>query len=495
MLIILAWGITLLALLYGEENWRGRYAWRKFRQQLLAQGEQLDWQEFFPKRIPDEQNFAATPLIRAWFDHGFNWDDEFEAASHLVPKPQSREFTDLPAWQMAFDSWRTGKKKSGQKFQSGTLDSEARAKAAPAVLAGLKTSEPFLSELRAASQKPYARYPLNYDLENPWGILLPHLAKIKGSCSRLELKACAELAAGQSEPALADVKLTLYLADSIQEEIFLISYLTHLACIHLAIQPIWEGLAEHRWSDTQLQELQTRLQQYQLLSELKRPLGSERAAGILSIDLIRKKGLVLFMELEGPGNPTPSARWMAGLLSTIIPSGWYDLEQFNYCRLYQTELVGTFDPTRRRVLPREIRANSEKFEREITSGAAILHHRLIAGLLLPTLGRIPQKSAMAQTAVDQALLGCALERYRLANGQFPDKLEALASKFLSQLPNDLLSGEPYKYRRTPGAGFVLYSIGWNERDDGGVPGRTTLDDKGGDWVWEYPPKNKAVSNE
>jgi hypothetical protein len=84
---------------------------------------------------------------------------------------------------------------------------------------------------------------------------------------------------------------------------------------------------------------------------------------------------------------------------------------------------------------------------------------------------------------DQAALACALERYRLANRQFPDTLDALVPRFISQLPHDVINGEPYKYRRTDDGQFILYSIGWNEKDDGGVPGKTLFDEKEGDWVW------------
>ena len=59
-------------------------------------------------------------------------------------------------------------------------------------------------------------------------------------------------------------------------EPFLISYLERIASFNIATQPIWEGLAEHRWSDAQLQELQTRLQQYDWLTDLKRPLAAEQ---------------------------------------------------------------------------------------------------------------------------------------------------------------------------------------------------------------------------
>ena len=87
----------------------------------------------------------------------------------------------------------------------------------------------------------------------------------------------------------------------------------------------------------------------------------------------------------------------------------------------------------------------------------------------------------------QAVLACALERYRLAHGQLPEKLEALVPELLAQVPHDVIDGQPLRYRRT-GEGFVLYSVGWNEVDDGGQiawtndkPPRQDLER--GDWVW------------
>jgi hypothetical protein len=66
-------------------------------------------------------------------------------------------------------------------------------------------------------------------------------------------------------------------------------------------------------------------------------------------------------------------------------------------------------------------------------------------------------------------------------------VEALTPPFISHLPNDVIGGQPYKYHRTEDGQFVLYSVGWNEKDDDGVPGKTLFDDTEGDWVWDYPP--------
>jgi hypothetical protein len=112
-------------------------------------------------------------------------------------------------------------------------------------------------------------------------------------------------------------------------------------------------------------------------------------------------------------------------------------------------------------------------------------------MLLPALGRAAEKCARAQSSVDLARIACALERYRLANGQFPDTLEALVPKFIEKLPYDVIGGQPLKYRRSDDGLFVLYSVGLNETDDGG---QIVLTKSGngeinkGDWVWRYPAK-------
>jgi hypothetical protein len=43
----------------------------------------------------------------------------------------------------------------------------------------------------------------------------------------------------------------------------------------------------------------------------------------------------------------------------------------------------------------------------------------------------------------------------------------LVPRFITTLPHDIINGQPLKYRRTANGKFVLYSVGWNEKDDGG----------------------------
>jgi hypothetical protein len=117
-------------------------------------------------------------------------------------------------------------------------------------------------------------------------------------------------------------------------------------------------------------------------------------------------------------------------------------------------------------------------------------------MFLSGLGAAIKKFAYGQESVDLARVACALERYRLKHGGYPESLDALAPQFIAKLPHDIITGRPLKYRRTDDGQFVLYSVGWNETDDGGVVvvfdgsfGKSgNVDINKGDWVWRYPVK-------
>jgi hypothetical protein len=499
-LIVAAWLVTIVAVFYGEEDWRGRHAWNKCSDALKARGEVLDFKAFVPQPIPDAENFAATPEIRSWFIENTNagprfqnhWDaDVFGRAKIKMPSISDRvpsRVMDLVAWQKAFEAERAGQNDSVVISDTNKLDLESRAQAAPAVLEALKPLDPQFEELRQAASRPRSEYPVVYDLENPWGILLPHLVNIDDVCLRLQLRACAELAAGQSDRALEDVKLMLRMSDSLDEESTLISYLVRTSSFHFAVQPIWEGLAEHRWSDAQLKDLQSLLERYNFIADLKRPLDGERSAGILTADLMARGKYRLNDLTRDPGSAGSAA---ANSFGTMMPHGWYELEKLNYCRLFDLQLKGAFDAQAKRVFPAQIATNVKALDRALAGRnpvtAILTRHQLLAAVLLPSLAKMPQNAALAQVVADEALIACALERYRLARGQFPESLDALAPEFIAKLPADVIGGAAYQYRRTADGQFVLYSVGWNEIDDGGrnATSGNAGDRLKSDWVWQY----------
>jgi hypothetical protein len=111
--------------------------------------------------------------------------------------------------------------------------------------------------------------------------------------------------------------------------------------------------------------------------------------------------------------------------------------------------------------------------------------------MTPNFANVIRKLALDQTSVDEAQIACALERYRLANGRYPDALAALSPRFISTVPQDIIGGGPLKYHTTGDGQYMLYSIGWDETDEGGtvVMGSDgkTQDIAQGDWVWSLGP--------
>lgn len=84
---------------------------------------------------------------------------------------------------------------------------------------------------------------------------------------------------------------------------------------------------------------------------------------------------------------------------------------------------------------------------------------------------------------DALIITAAIMRYRLAQGDLPDKLEQLVrTGYLNSLPLDPYSDAPFVYRRK-GSDFLLYSLGRDFDDDGGVRSSSENNVGGDDVFW------------
>ncbi|HPG69261.1 MAG TPA: hypothetical protein PLO37_20640 [Candidatus Hydrogenedentes bacterium] len=68
--------------------------------------------------------------------------------------------------------------------------------------------------------------------------------------------------------------------------------------------------------------------------------------------------------------------------------------------------------------------------------------------------------------LDKARTGIAVERFRLAHGRLPERLDELVPEFIERIPDDPWNrGEPLSYRVRQNGDFVVYSYGLNREDD------------------------------
>ncbi len=359
---------------------------------------------------------------------------------------------------------------------------------AQAVLDDTKEFQPVLDELATASHRQYSRFNIPYEYENPAAILLPHLAVLKRCVVILQVQASANLALNRPDTAMEKLNLMFYLTGSMHEEAFLIDYLVRLAMLSCTRQVVWEGLAEGRWSDAQLRTLQTQLGKFNLAKDMTRAMDSERAGfGDKLFDYLRKNqhNINQFLDQSPP----------LGNLFAFVPRGWLYLEQTSYQRAFDQRVVPDFDPETGRVYPERIDQN---FDGADSNDKNILghlrRHDFFVRILLPALGKCYLKAATGETGMNEAMIACGLERYRLANGKLPATLDELVPKFLDHVPLDVCNGQPLIYHPIGDRDFVLYSVGWNGKDDGGFTVRKAGQTGGpeptqGDWVWpQYSEK-------
>jgi hypothetical protein len=80
--------------------------------------------------------------------------------------------------------------------------------------------------------------------------------------------------------------------------------------------------------------------------------------------------------------------------------------------------------------------------------------------------------AVQKHRVVGAYLGCsraavAIERFRLAKGSLPAKLDELVPEFLDSVPLDPFDGKPLRYSAIDEKSYKVWSIGWDGTDGGG----------------------------
>lgn len=491
-LIGLATIVTLAAVLITEEDWRGRHEWETYQLAAKARGIHFDVASAIPPEVPDDQNFFCAPIVAQKLsgdrispgnDHVVQlqlnlWRGQIAYQINQSGSWQKGTLTDLKQWQTAFREYNSTSEGKTNGFSETTQPQSPAAD----VLFALTTFDPAVQELQQACQRPYQRMPLNYsDDFGSAGRLLPWLATMKQCTQLLELRAVAHEQNNQPQPAVDDIKLLLRVNDSVRRQPFLISHLVRLAIMAYVIQPVYEGLAQHIWSDAQLRDLEETLAKQNFLADYQFTISSEM---IFGIDTLEKQRITRELRVASGDNGDTVVTNHIGW----EPAAFYYQNELAIARTYSESLLPLADPTNRTISMPAYRALQAKISRQTNNWSFYEFH---ARSTLPAVSRAVTKYAFAQAQVDLAQTACALERYRLANDEYPASLDSLAPRFIETVPHDIINGQPLHYRRTDDGRFLLYSVGLNEQDDGGTVVLTkqgTVDREKGDWVWQYPKK-------
>ena len=534
--------LTLIAAFYTEEKWRGKRAWENCKRGMEAKGIKMDWAEYIPAPVPDAENVFAVPEMQEWFVgrggtelskkilalgssnsssprisvaevamglpgavppsgfavlsygdaqakaqmsrliedaigpsardplglvHTLRRAEEIQPAKiflqcqtnptakdleHFLPSPI------IPAWRLA--TWNEQvhvTPASNGFFQVTILAPDTTAE----YLASNAPLEPEFTLIRRALQRPYTRINGDYQIANE--IPIPNFVTVRAISQRLGALAQCHLLQGQPEEALRDLTLVHDLCRILESRpsgnpMTLVAAMIHVAVSGLYTGVIADGLAWHAWREPQLVALQEQLKETSLLPNVRRAF---RQRPVWASQYLERLS-VPHMGIE----TSRSFAW--------IPRGWIYQNMFRGTEVTRT-IIDSMDPADQMVFPKKVDAVQKALEE------ALRHYSPYTFLMqigIPNFSRASLTTANNQTLVNEALIACALERYRLAHNAYPETLDALVPQYLAQVPGDIIGGQPLHYRRADDGKFLLYSIGWNETDDGGKPGSND------DWVWD-----------
>ena len=113
----------------------------------------------------------------------------------------------------------------------------------------------------------------------------------------------------------------------------------------------------------------------------------------------------------------------------------------------------------------ELGRTLRQFKSEADAQALLLGKIVFCSMASPI--RMVQGAADRAEQIQRNLhLAFALAAYQREHGKYPEKLDALAPKYLAKVPNDYFTNKPLVYRPND-KGYLLYSFGPNGKDDEG----------------------------
>ncbi|HTG44341.1 MAG TPA: hypothetical protein VK633_07395, partial [Verrucomicrobiae bacterium] len=336
--------------------------------------------------------------------------------------------------------------------------------------------------MRAALKRPYAR--IDGDYQHTPAIPTANLIACRTVAQILAVRTQCYLLQGKPDKALHEVTLLHDLFRFLESRpMTLVSAMINVAIKGLYVTTMADGLRLRAWREPQLAAIQEQLGQINLMPQVYRAFQSELAGFYRLMETSTSRELAAIFANHAEATTWKKITNPTYQFLTFAPQGWIYQNAVRVLSLQEKPLAG-FDLEHHLIRPKitdnQIRETIDTIERSSI-------YNFLSGVVIPHYGRAMQKAAQNQTLANEAYIICGLERYHSAHGKYPEALAALVPQFAAALPKDIIGGGALKYRVEEGQ-FVIYSIGWNETDDGGMPGLKS-DGSGdlakNDWVWPY----------
>lgn len=373
-----------------------------------------------------------------------------ELGKYYPTPPTDRNAADL--YQKSFDFKKPGPTNPEFRDLENTLGEVKKGRFAADLH---KLAEDYLVEnaeklrlIHEAAKLPGCRFPVDFSQGS--NLPLPHLAQIRASLRLLSLEAIIAAEDGDMNRALDSILTAFAASDTVRQEPLVISQLVWDACHGIACHTVRRVMELGSFSEEQLAQLARVLKGAEDSESMTRGLAGERVLALMAYENPQLITNDLNRTVRGAGA-------VAGALLKVTGALNRDCE-------YYLRLMGQMMEASR--LPAyEAMPAMRRIEESIRASSSWIPS--IAQIQLPALTRIMEAQARDEALVRDTATAVAIERYRLVYDRLPDQLADLTPSFLESVPIDPFDGQPLRYQRLD-AGYVVYSVGLNLKDDGGA---------------------------
>lgn len=477
--------ICIIWAFYLTENIRGARAWEKAQALMLSSHEPTELSEVIPPPVADGLNMAMAPIWVEVFkaDAGTYTGQaglrirklKLKPADKNNASPMPRLVNRLQGNAMDWDAWG--------KFLLPVDEKNKQSDTIAALAAYLTRTElqTVVDEVAKAANRTTLRWP--YEYEKTFRMKVPPLSPLLDTAKFLELRAAVQLEGNNVSAASKDLRLLYLLAEKTGHEPGLIHCLVGMALGSVGDEVLSMGLQRRSWSDKELAEWQSFVVRRGILARGAQSLRGERALFLHVMNQMTAQEFAL-VTLFGGSELGGGDRFVTNLMKLFFylrPRGWADLDRATYAVEAQHRI------DRLMGIQNEDQLDVDYPEKREPEDKVYLCHPEIgdwrypmSNMSLPALNSFVRKVIEMEAATQNSLAAIAIERYRLKNGKIPDSLDALVPAYLAGVPHDIIDGQPLRYRCVGVDSYIIYSVGWNGKDDGA---RWSQSKYRGDWVW------------
>ena len=320
-----------------------------------------------------------------------------------------------------------------------------------------------LDELAALRDTPTGRFDIDYE-PDPTQSLLPNLTPLRNAARLLYLDGILRMIDGDVAGSVNDIALQFNLANTLYDEPILISRLVQIALEALIVEEIESILRVGEIDEAQLHFLEG-LVSSQLASEtMKWALWGERAFFLKTCEGIGQGRLSLSSVTSGVNDPATTFPFpMLGFPWWLVRNN-----QLRGAEMYGW-LVDAADD------PRSLIDAARRIEVEMPRLGPT---QILVKTMMPTLTFAMQLHVRIGAHLECVRTSLVAERFRLITGRLPNSLTELVPDYLEAVPTDPFDGQPLRMA-VKESGIVIYSIGMDEIDNGGIVARNK--------DWKHPP--------